>query len=1165
MTMAPSSSSAPSQQAPSSSISLASYSPISSLERQYAAGPRLLVFIRTNGNCCLQGGVEALLKMQQKSGQGAAISRTATLLANTDNSEDPFAFLSCSSDTTSTLPVETKKKTNTLTFLKNVAKKTTHHIERGMTGLAIRADQGRNPDTLIMALYDTHSGALWAMTEPQPLPATDHQRLKGCSFAIPLVVPAHILGNLTIQLFIRSGAALAKGKHYLLGQVQLNASQLQASLASSQRASILTLPLQSQVIVDGKIHMCITSDKKFPPLNGVGWSLTDPDMNGYAGNAFFHLPLDQSYGYSLGKQWFLATERSIESSVILPIATAFARLAQRAAKISVAHATSVCTVLRESRHDSLDFSSKASVTLGVGYLYTRDSSIQALLSLHWQRPDSIFEVEMVPSTRLSVQKELIPFSAQITLPFAPPVTTTGILPSILRSCGATKPPYLLGNIRLHLRVSSPHLHLSSDPCGSVGMEEQEETWQAIVPLEPYVNQKSTSTPLQIPVYNTASGIQMGTILLQLHVSMNVTPPASTPISSSAGGLVSLVGLDTLMEDNGGLPMLDYDVRAVPADPALQRRQQQLGTMGYFITHSYLQQHINAIRTVDAKLIAERSNKYQMALSFNPQGKEAVPSYEDKSPKPFRPSSSRLQVLLSGIPFNVHVQSLAVENAENASEGALFHNVTCGAPADHARGFANIISTTNGTDGANVSPVGPVSGGLRRLEAKRVELSKAVQDAQSLLINAVGAHLQASRQQNCPVHHVPVRHAETSGLRWRVFEATQALHHVTWTCAVRRANVFSQALGIAITSYLTSVSDVGKQGWPDLWVRHGYLMTYEGLLSAAGNELGMIEDASVGIAMLRMVSVVFVADDASSLPDRVAVPNSPYVKWVQLTPFGIGSNTQYRLEIGIDPQYYMQRIPEPLKNGAAVRLYPLFYEVGVDIRQWGAHQEMKMKDQLSTSGRLETTEPEQAIVIGGLLEDEDDDVGVADDDVLVTLNYEAFQKMNAYAHLISPAPSGGPGDLLDAPSGTIAIHPTLISLHAHIMSSAGKMNHSILDEAALLSLAFGGGGAVFCKSGKDRTAMHVTYKQAQFARRYLCQKTREGSSADIDQDQIYEDATLMRIYGTRLPICEKNVGQAKYAFNALQVKFMPEMLRPPPSTLAGFLKGGRLFTGGGIES
>jgi len=59
---------------------------------------------------------------------------------------------------------------------------------------------------------------------------------------------------------------------------------------------------------------------------------------------------------------------------------------------------------------------------------------------------------------------------------------------------------------------------------------------------------------------------------------------------------------------------------------------------------------------------------------------------------------------------------------------------------------------------------------------------------------------------------------------------------------------------------------------------------------------------------------------------------------------------------------------------------------------------------------------------------------------------------------------------------------------------------------------------------------------------------------------------MRIYGTRLPICEKNVGQALYAFNSLQAKFMPDILKPPPQTLAGFLRGGRVFSReGAIES
>ena len=74
-----------------------------------------------------------------------------------------------------------------------------------------------------------------------------------------------------------------------------------------------------------------------------------------------------------------------------------------------------------------------------------------------------------------------------------------------------------------------------------------------------------------------------------------------------------------------------------------------------------------------------------------------------------------------------------------------------------------------------------------------------------------------------------------------------------------------------------------------------------------------------------------------------------------------------------------------------------------------------------------------------------------------------------------------------------------------------------------------------------------------------------SMGSIVAPNIYDDATRMRLYGTRLPICEKNVGQAKYAFNTLQVRFMPEMLKPPIGTLAGFLKGGAVFKGGGIES
>lgn len=55
---------------------------------------------------------------------------------------------------------------------------------------------------------------------------------------------------------------------------------------------------------------------------------------------------------------------------------------------------------------------------------------------------------------------------------------------------------------------------------------------------------------------------------------------------------------------------------------------------------------------------------------------------------------------------------------------------------------------------------------------------------------------------------------------------------------------------------------------------------------------------------------------------------------------------------------------------------------------------------------------------------------------------------------------------------------------------------------------------------------MTYKQAQFVARYR---------GEDDLDVILSDASLLRTYGTRLPICEKNVGQAKYAFNSVSME------------------------------
>lgn len=292
---------------------------------------------------------------------------------------------------------------------------------------------------------------------------------------------------------------------------------------------------------------------------------------------------------------------------------------------------------------------------------------------------------------------------------------------------------------------------------------------------------------------------------------------------------------------------------------------------------------------------------------------------------------------------------------------------------------------------------------------------------------------------------------------------------------------------------------------------------------------MIEDASVGIAMLRMCSVELVADDGSTAsPGKVVIPHSPHLKWLQMQRVhNAGSQTQYKVTIGMDPTCYAQQIPAPLQNGAQVRFHSVLYQVGVDIGQCGVNASASTKREIkgsvdSLKSGKETASSDASTVTastsgntpaaqGGLLDDEDDDIGVEDTDELVALNYEALRKINAYAHIISPMPLSAPNTnaaVLMSDSGQQqSVHPALTQLHAHIESSSGRINHGILDEAAQVAEKLGGGCAVFCKSGKDRTAMHVTFKQAQYVHSYL-QFSGRGAP------DIYEVATRMRILWNR---------------------------------------------------
>jgi len=1158
-----------------------SYSSIETLDRQYAQpiGKRVLLFIRTNPNIYLAGGVEAILKASHASppmSTAAVVADEETTESSSTNntttkssSSDPFAFLgSGDDDTKGEVAGEGQKKgPNIGRFLKKVTRSAETKIRQGMTHLAIRADGGKSPDWFVIGLYGS-DGNVISMTDSIPMPLDETQQFNGLRFSVPLALPGRVDANeqITIKLWARSGAALLQSRHFLVGEVPLSVNQLR----SAAMPNFMTLTLQSNQVADGKLFVCVTPDLKFPALCGPGWSLADPDVNvAYNGN-LYHYPLDQSYGLTFPAaptaSWLIGTERTVESCVVLPISAAFAKLAAAAGRISMKHADALSLRVHAARHDST-IGDYVDCSFNVGHVQMSSPQAGATFcSASWQRPDAIFEVDLMEPTRVPTTPST-DVRSSLSCRFFPNPVKEGILPAILQAYGGNMPSsgFCLGNLRMQISVSK-------HPMIENQMGQEFETWIGLVSLDSLLakqqTEPDTNTPIsmEIPVYSSLTHQEMAKVFMSFTLKLK-KGPAIPVVSSASGGLLSLMGLVPLCD--WMQPALDV-VHPNDNSDVLTRQQHQLATMGMFLTHGYIEQHCRNIRAVDVKALDDRASRYTLALTHDA---EKIPSHEDRNPKPFRPSSSRKEVLLAGIPFNVHTASFSLQvhtqqtGAPQVTNHGVFSNVTCGAPSDHARDFGDIFPKPKDPGAQAIGltcPIGSVSGGLRRLEAKRAELSKHVANLQVTLIMQVGNFFVAERQNKNTINHIPSRHNELQGLRWKVFEAVQSLHHVTWHCAIRRTSCFSQALGTAITSYLASLSDPLKfqSTWPELWAEHGYLLNFEGLLSAAGKELGMIEDASVGISMLRHVSVIIRSDDGQPDEEKIPVVTSPYLKWVRLNAehSGLaGTTPEYTVEIGVTPGYYEQRIPKALQNGVAVRLYPLLFEVGVDIRQWGANTGEKVKNRLTKSDSGENMDNVEQPSVSVLDDEDKDDEGITDDDVLVEMNYEAYNLLNKFAHLISPA---------NSVSAAQKIHPLLEKLHQHIVTSAGKMNHEILDEAATLSQQLGGGAVVFCKSGKDRTAMHVTYKQAQYVNKFRTshpsQMSGDGNGSPFDDNTI-SDATVIREYGTRLPICEKNVGQAKYAFNRLQVEFMPDALRPPMSTLAGFLKGGKVFSGGGIES